>query len=83
MKERFFIRINLIATLVFLIIFVIILYYVDPFEIGSFLLVVFYIVLFGLIWGILNLIGTPLKIPFWVRILIALTIVIILILKRH
>jgi len=83
MKKRFFIRLNLILTLVFLLIFVIILYYVDPFEVSSFLLVVFYVVLFGLILGILNLIGTPLKIPFWVRILIALTVVILLILKRH
>jgi len=83
MKPKFFIRLNLILTLVFLLIFVIILYSVDPFKASPLVFVIFYIVLFGLILGTLNLIGTALKVPFWVRILIALTVIILLILKRY
>ena len=82
MKERFFIGINLILTLVFLIAFVIILYSIDPFSAKPFLIIVFYIVLFGLILGILNLIGIHFKIPFWVRVLIALTIILFLVLSH-
>ena len=83
MKQRFFIGINLIVTFVFLIIFVIILYSVDPFKASPFLLVGFYVVLFGLILGVLNLIGNRFKIPFWVRIIIALIIIFLLILQSH
>ncbi len=79
MKPKFFIRLNLILTLVFFVSFVIILFFVDPFDSGRLVIVVFYLVLFGLILGILNFI---LKTPFWVRILIALTVVILLILKK-
>lgn len=52
MKPKFFIRLNLILTLVFLLIFVIILYSIDPFKASPLVFVIFYIVLFGLIfWG--------------------------------
>ncbi|MFZ5559736.1 MAG: hypothetical protein ACOZAL_03005, partial [Patescibacteria group bacterium] len=70
---------NLILALVFLIIFAIILYSIDPYKASHFVFVIFYLVLFGLILSILNLIG---KIPFWVRILVALAVIILLILKR-
>ena len=83
MKPKFFIGINLIVTLVFLIIFVIILYSVDPFKASPFFLVGFYVVLFGLILGVLNLIGNLFKIPFWVRIIIALIIIFLLILQSQ
>jgi hypothetical protein len=79
MKPKFFIRLNLFLAFAFLIIFVIILYSVDPFQAGNFLKIIFYLVLFGLILSILNLIG---KMRFWVRILISLTMVIFLILRR-
>jgi len=82
MKQRFFIGINLIIILVFFIIFVIILYSVDPFKASPFLIVIFYVVLFGLASGILNLIGTYLKIPLWIRIIIALIIVFLLFLSH-
>ena len=83
MKERFFIRINLIITLDFLIIFAIILYSVDPFSASPLILIVFYVVLFGLVLGVLNLISNLFKIPFWVRIIIALIIIFLLILQSH
>jgi len=82
MKQRFFIGINLILTLVFLMGFVIILYSVDPFSAKLLLIIVFYLVLFGLILGILNLIGIYLKIPFWVRIIISLMVIFLLILNH-
>jgi len=80
MKPRFFIRLNLILALAFLIIFVIILYSVDPFKASRFLIVIFYLVLFFLILSVLNLIG---KIPFWVRILISLSVIILLFIKKR
>ncbi|OGZ31873.1 MAG: hypothetical protein A2V69_00445 [Candidatus Portnoybacteria bacterium RBG_13_40_8] len=80
MKPKFFIRLNLFLALVFLIIFVIILYSVNPFQANGFLKIIFYLVLFGLVLSILNLIG---KMQSWVRILVSLTIVILLILRRQ
>lgn len=82
MKPRFFIELNLIGILVFLIIFAIILYSVDPYKASSLVFIIFYLVLFGLLLSILNLIGFYLKIPFWVRVLIAITIIIVLILRK-
>lgn len=84
MKERFFIGLNLITALVFLIIFAIILYSINPFEASPFVFVVFYLVLFGLILSILNLIGTSLKIPLGARILIAAIVILLLIwISKH
>jgi len=82
MKPKLFIGINLIVTLVFLIVFVIILYSVDPFKASPFLIVIFYIVLFGLTSGVLNLIATQIKIPAWARIIIALIIGFLLFLSH-
>lgn len=79
MKPKFFIRLNLVFTLVFLIAFVIILYSVNPFEANSFQVILFYAVLFGLILGILNLIGMRLNIPSIVRVLIAIIVILLLI----
>lgn len=79
MKQRFFIRLNLFLTLVFLLTFIIILFSVDPFEASRFLIIAFYLVLFFLILSILNLIG---KIPLWVRILISLSVIILLFLRK-
>jgi len=79
MKPKFSIGLNLILALAFLIIFVIILYSINPFQASRFVFVIFYLVLFGLLLSILNLIG---KIPFWIRILVALAVIILLILKR-
>jgi len=83
MKPRFFIRLNLILTIVFLIIFVAILYSIDPFQASRFLIIIFYLTLFGLILGILNLLNVGFKIPLWSRILIALTAIAVLILQRR
>lgn len=78
MKRRFFIGLNLIIALVFLIVFAIILYSVDPFKASPLVFIIFYLVLFGLVLSILNLIG---RIPFWVKILISLTVIILLIFR--
>lgn len=81
MKRRVFIRLNFIGILVFLILFAIILIAVNPFEANTFLFILFYIVVFGLVLGILNLIGMRLKIPFWAILLISISIIFLLILQ--
>jgi len=81
MKRRFFIRLNFVLTAIFLVFFVIILIAVNPFEANIFLFILFYIVVFGLVLGILNLIGMRLKIPFWAVLLISISIVFLLILQ--
>jgi len=81
MKKRIFIRLNFFWVLIFLIFLVIILITVNPFEASLFLIILFYIVFFGLIFGILNLIGIRFKIPFWFILLISIAILFILILQ--
>ena len=81
MKKRFFVRLNFVLVLIFLIFFAIILLTVNPFQANAFLIILFYVVFFGLILGILNLIGTRLKIPFWFNLLISIAIVFLLILQ--
>jgi len=81
MKQSIFIRLNSLWTLVFLVFFAIILISVNPFEASIFLLILFYLVFFGLVFGILNLIGFYLKLPFWFRLLAAISLVFLLILQ--
>ena len=81
MRPKFLIRLNLVWIVIFLIFFAVILITVNPFEANTFLFVIFYVVFFGLILGILNLIGTRLKIPFWFNLLISIAIVFLLILQ--
>ena len=83
MKRRFFIRLNFVLTAIFLVFFVIVLIAVNPLEANIFQLILFYIVVFGLILGILNLIGIRLKIPFWAILLISISIVFLLILQHR
>jgi hypothetical protein len=82
MKPKFFIRLNLAGTVVFLLAFVIILASVNPFKAGSFQIFLFYFVLFFLIFGILNLLEKILRMPVWCRFLISATIIAILILQK-
>jgi hypothetical protein len=81
MKQSIFIRLNSLFTLVFLVFFVIILISVNPFKASIFVLILFYLVFFGLVLGILNLIGFYLKLPFWFRLLAAISLLFLLILQ--
>jgi hypothetical protein len=83
MKPEFFNRLNLIGTIVFLLGFAGILFFVDPFKAGTFVVSIFYFVIFFLVFGITNLLSGILKIPVWCRLLIAGTITAILILQKH
>jgi len=82
-KKRFFIRLVLIWILVFLAIFAMILYSVNPFEASSLILVIFYIVLFCLLLGFLSLIRLIIKIPYWVIILISVCVIFILLILKN
>lgn len=82
MRKRVFFRLNLALLLVFLITFAIIVYSVNPFEASHFLIVIFYIILFGLCLSFLNLINLRFKTSFWIRILIATIVVFILMAQR-
>jgi len=82
MKPKFFIRLNLIGTVVFLLAFVIILASVNPFKASPFQIFLFYFVLFFLIFGVLNLLEKILRMPIWCRFLISATIIAILILQK-
>ena len=82
MRKRVFIRLNLALLLVFLIGFAIIVYSINPFEASPFLMVVFYVVLFGLCFSFLSLIGLRFRIPFWISILIAIAIIFVLMVQR-
>lgn len=81
MKRRFFVKLNFVLTAIFLVFFAILLIAVNPFEANISLFILFYIVVFGLVLGILNLIGIRLKIPFWAILLISISIVFLLILQ--
>lgn len=81
MKRRVFIRLNFILALIFLAAFIVVLIAINPFEANTFLLILFYIVFFSLVLGILNLIGTRFKIPFWIVLLISIVIIFLLILQ--
>jgi len=83
MKPVFFNRLNLIGTIVFLLGFIGILVFVDPFKASTFLIFGFYFVLFFLIFGTLNLLDKILKMPVWCRFLIAGTIIAILVLRKY
>ena len=82
-KTRFFVRLNLCLGLVFLLGFAIILYSVNPFTAKLFLLILFYVVLFGLLLVILNFISLVFKIPFWIRALIPICAILILIILSN
>lgn len=81
MKKKIFIRLNFIFVLIFLILFGIILITINPWQASAFVFIIFYLIFFGLILGILNLIGRWFKIPFWVILLISISIVFLLILQ--
>jgi len=72
---------NLFLGLVFLAVFVIILYSVNPFVSGIFPIILFYVALAGLLFCVLNLISRCLKIALWMRILIVIAIIFVLIIK--
>lgn len=82
-KKRFFIRLVLIWTIVFLAAFVIILYSVNPFEASKLSLIIFYIVLFCLLLGFLSLVKLVIKIPYWLIILIAICVIFVLLVLQH
>ena len=82
-KKRFFIRLVLIWTLVFLTAFVMILYSVNPFEASILGLIIFYVVLFCLLLGFLSLARLVIKIPYWLIILIAVCAIFILLILQH
>lgn len=81
MRKRIFIRLNFLWTLIFLIFFGIILITVNPLKASTFVFVLFYVVFFGLVLGILNLIGLYFKIPFWVVLLVSISLVFLLVLQ--
>ncbi len=81
MKRKSFVKLNFILAVIFLVAFIVILVGINPFEANIFQLILFYVVCFGLILGILNLIGMRLKIPFWAILLIGISIVFLLILQ--
>ncbi|MFH1129590.1 MAG: hypothetical protein V1686_02560 [Patescibacteria group bacterium] len=80
-KKRLFIKLDLIWILVFFIGFVIILYSVNPFETSVLGLILFYLVLFCLLLGILNLIKIFFRIPFKFILIIDIIIIAILLIK--
>lgn len=81
-KKRLMVKLSLIWTLAFLIVFAIILYSVNPFETAISGLVLFYLIMFCLLLGILNLIRIFLKIPFVIIVIIDAIIIIILLIKK-
>jgi hypothetical protein len=80
-KKRLIVRLSLIWILVFLIALAIILYLVNPFEADISSLILFYLVLFCLLLGILNLIRIIFKIPFIIIVVVDVIIIIILLIK--
>lgn len=82
MRKRIFIRLNFALFLVFSIGFAIIVYSINPFEASPFLMAVFYVVLFGLCFSFLSLIGLRFRIPFWIRILIAIAVIFVLMAQK-
>jgi len=80
-KKKVMIKINLLWILAFFIGFAIILYSINPFEAGTFSMVLFYLVLFGLLLGILNLIRLVFKFPFKIILIIDIVIILILLIK--
>ena len=82
-KKRLFVKLVLIWILVFLTAFAIILYSVNPFEASNLSLILFYVILFCLLLGILGLIRLIMKIPYWIIILISICIIIVLLILRY
>jgi len=78
MKPKVLARLNLAWIIVFLILLIVILIAVDPFQANTFLIVLFYVVFFGFILGVLHLIRMRFKIPFWIILLISIAIVFLL-----
>lgn len=81
MRKKSFVKLNFILAVIFLMAFIVILVAINPFEANVFQFILFYIVVFGLVLIILNLISTYIKIPFWLRILIAIVIIFTLIIQ--
>jgi len=77
-KKRLIIKLDLIWTLVFFVGFVIILYSINPFETSIFGLILFYVVLFCLLLGVLAFIRLIVKIPYWLIILLAICVIVVL-----
>ena len=80
-KKRVMVKINLLWILAFFIPFVIIICSVNPFEARAFTIVLFYVVLFCLLLGILNLCRLIFKFPFWIILIIDVIIILILLIK--
>jgi|GEM_PF-1666125 hypothetical protein len=80
-KKKVMFKINLLWILAFFILFVIIVYSVNPFEASIIIIVLFYIILFCLLFGILNLFRIIFKFPLWIIVLISVTILLILFIK--
>lgn len=82
MKPKFFIKLNLISTIVFLLVLVVILIFVDPFKANLSLILIFYLSLFFLVFGTLSALRSVINMPIWCRILISATLIAILILQK-
>jgi len=83
MKPKSLVRLNLVWIIIFLILFLVILITVNPFKASIYQFIIFYVVFFGLILGILNFIGSRLRIPFWFNLLISIALVFLLILQSY
>lgn len=81
MKRKSFVRLNFILAVIFLVAFIVVLVGINPFQANIFQFILFYIICFGLILGILNLIGIYLKLPFWIIILVSISLIFLLILQ--
>lgn len=82
MRPKFFIKLNLISTIVFLLILIVILIFVDPFQANLSLILIFYLSLFFSVFGILNILRNVINMPIWCRILISATLIAVLILQK-
>jgi glucan phosphoethanolaminetransferase (alkaline phosphatase superfamily) len=80
-KKKVMVKINLFWILAFFIGFVIILYSINPFETGIFSMILFYLVLFCLLLGTLNLIRLIFKFPFKIILIIDIIIILALLIK--
>lgn len=83
MKRKVFIKLNFIFGLIFLVGLGIILVVVNPLEANIFVFIVFYLIFFSLLITVLNLISAYIRIPYWLRILIAVVVVFMLIVQAN
>jgi hypothetical protein len=81
MRRKSLVKLNFILAVIFLVGFIVILVAINPFEANIFQFILFYIVVFGLILSILNLIRIYLKIPFWIVLLISIAVIFVLVLQ--